>query len=359
MADLMQNQRLDAYAQDLLNQSYNANPISPEILNYFGRGMQMQPAPSAPNIAAYSSPQIEQPTPALKPNEKRMEYMNLVEQRFNEIANALGGVNALVATGRLDKARQRAEKDVAMQFGEPPAIQQPVEVLDIQGTRVATGGALKSPIVLPTEIEKKASELGLQKSQFDLEEAQKKLALTQQESQLKNLDRALKLQTALASSADAVLTIDSLLNDPKLSQGVGWNNMMSIFPETQAKELQTKIDKLKGKTFLQAYESLRGASGISNIEGAKAEQAMQRLDPKMNVDQFKNALQELRNTFVNFSQNAASGLQGYLPQEQQQQANTQQQPAMPQQPAQPQSISSPGGVQFVRDPQTGKLILQK
>lgn len=379
--------RLDQFAQDILNQSFAQAPISPEILQRFGGGMSMQqPQIAPPQVQQYAQTQmVQQPAPRqLQADPMRMQYNQLVEQRFNELVNGFGGIENVMRVNRLKQFRDAAAQDVEMVFGKAPEPQQPVRVMDIDGTRIAAGGDLRAPVVLPTPVEKQSEELGLKKTQLDLQKAEQDLKLTQQKAQTEGLDRALKLQTSLASSARAISMIDSLLSDPDLASGVGFKSALSIIPETKAKELKTKINQIKGDVFLQAFEKLKGGGAITQVEGQKAEQSMQRLDPALGVDDFKKALLELRNTYMDFTGRAATGLQGFLPQDQQQaipQAQGQQQqmpdfppsppipndgrPIIPVEPptagqaVKPVTIPSPGGLQFVRDPQTGKLIIQR
>lgn len=354
MADLFPSPRLDKYAQDLLQQSYAEQPlqVSPDILaQYNPNATQLQvqaPAPPPQGIQQYQG---------LQPSRDRQEYFNLVQQRFNEIANMVGGMDVLVKTGNMERARQAAMEDIGNIYGSPPEVQQDPRVLDIDGNRIAAGGMLKTPVVLPTEEEKQAKKLDIQKAILDLQEAQQKLELTQKEAQVKDLDRALKLQSSMANSAMALNMIDSLLTDPELASGVGWKSTLGVLPETKAKELKTKIDQIKGDVFLKAFESLKGGGQITEIEGKKAEASLQRLDPALSVDDFKKALLELRGTYLDFSSRAATGLQGFVPQEQAQPSVPQMAPS-PTAPAEPERISSPGAIKFVKDPQTGRLIRQ-
>lgn len=329
-----------------------AEPLSPQALSYYAQ-MGIPVPQQQPNVAAYApQPMPQQAQPQLQPSPGRMQYNALVEQRFNEIANMVGGMDVLVKTGRVEKARKAAMDDVASIYPEPP------QVLNIEGTNIAAGGVLRSPVVLPTEEEKLAKKIGIQKSLFDLQEAEQKLELTQKEAQVKDLDRALKLQSSMANSARALNMIDSLLTDPELASGVGWKSTLGVLPETKAKELKTKIDQIKGDVFLKAYEGLRGGGQITQPEGEKATQALARIDPALSVDEFKKALLELRGTYLDFSSRAATGLQGFVPQEQAQPSAPQMAPS-PTAPAEPARVSSPGAIQFVRDPQTGRMIRQQ
>lgn len=66
-------------------------------------------------------------------------------------------------------------------------------------------------------------------------------------------------------------------------------------PWTQAgTDLNVKIQQLQGKAFLDAFDSLKGGGAITELEGAKAEQAMARLNRAQSTEAFTDALEELR-----------------------------------------------------------------
>ena len=100
-------------------------------------------------------------------------------------------------------------------------------------------------------------------------------------------------------------TIDQLLNpEDGLAEGVdeivggtlGLQGIQSsVFPVTEnQRKFQPFIDQLKGQTFLEAYERLKGGGVITEIEGQKAEQAIARLNQAQSEKDFEAALRELR-----------------------------------------------------------------
>jgi len=104
-------------------------------------------------------------------------------------------------------------------------------------------------------------------------------------------------QTNAVNQADQMLqTIDSALDDPALGYATGSNYLLGAIPGTGAKRAATKIDQLQGQVFLEAYQRLKGAGVITEIEGQKAEQALARLDRAQSDEDFKSALMELRTT---------------------------------------------------------------
>lgn len=137
MAELSQQPRLDMYAQDLLRQSYQAMPISQDVLSQYGQGMaqQVQP-PAIENYASQQAPQqfVEQARQQqmMQPDPRRIAYNKLIQDRFNQIANKFGGVQHLAENGALETAQRKAAKDVEMYYGPPPAIEQPEQPLRTQ-----------------------------------------------------------------------------------------------------------------------------------------------------------------------------------------------------------------------------------
>lgn len=76
---------------------------------------------------------------------------------------------------------------------------------------------------------------------------------------------------------ELVRLIDDALGDEYLRNMIGpvSGRMMNITAD--ANRVQSKMDQIGGKTFLQAYETLKGAGQITEIEGTKAEAALNRL----------------------------------------------------------------------------------
>jgi len=350
MADLFPSPRLDRYAQDLLQQSFAEQPlqVSPDILaQYNPNATQLQVQAPAP------PPQAIQQYQGLQPSRDRQEYFNLVQQRFNEIANMVGGMDVLVKTGNMERARQAAMEDIGNIYGEPPEIQQDPRVIEIDGNRIAAGGVLKTPVILPSEPEKQQRQLAVKKAEMELTQAEK-------DAMDKQFERVSKLQTGLNQFDEGVRIIDQLLADPRLKEGIGANAYFALLPATDARAIAGMINQIKGQNFLNAYESLRGASGISNIEGQKAEQAMGRVDQYLKEKDLRQALQELRNRYDYARHKAQLGLQYFgVSEDQQTQPSAPQMAPSPTAPAEPERISSPGTTRVFRDPKTNRLIPQQ
>lgn len=57
-------------------------------------------------------------------------------------------------------------------------------------------------------------------------------------------------------------------------------------------DLNAKIEQLQGKTFLEAYQMLKGGGPITDLEGQKAERAMARLQRAQSAPAYKEALDD-------------------------------------------------------------------
>lgn len=102
-----------------------------------------------PDLSSYA-PQPAQQAQGLTTSPNRQAYFQAVEQRFQQLADHVGGVKVLVESGNFEKARNRALKDIQMLYGEAPAIerpQAPIRVEPIPGTNqvIVMGGGMSSP----------------------------------------------------------------------------------------------------------------------------------------------------------------------------------------------------------------------
>lgn len=131
--------------------------LSPEALSYYAQMGIPVPQQQQPDLSSYAPQPAQQAAPQLRPSPQRMEYANLVEQRFQEIANMVGGMDMLVKTGRIDKARQAAAEDVAMIYGPAPAVEQetPLQQYEIGGRQFARGGIFGKQVTEVTPAEQK------------------------------------------------------------------------------------------------------------------------------------------------------------------------------------------------------------
>jgi hypothetical protein len=65
-------------------------------------------------------------------------------------------------------------------------------------------------------------------------------------------------------------------------------------PGTNASDFQTRFDQVKGESFLQAFESLKGGGSITNIEGEKGTAAINRMSLAQSEKEFVQAANDLK-----------------------------------------------------------------
>jgi len=101
-------------------------------------------------------------------------------------------------------------------------------------------------------------------------------------------------QKQVSTAEQAVKVIDEALNHAGLSAAVGpWDaRTPTMLPDAIA--FEALHNQIKGKAFLQAFESLKGGGQITEVEGLKAEQAMARLEMAQDEADYKKALTDLK-----------------------------------------------------------------
>ena len=162
---------------------------------------------------------------------------------------------------------------------EGAAIQKGVEKLDLGTTyqwyNTITGQPIGEPI--PKDLEGAARDTAIGKGKGEAEVA-----------------AVANLPKVEAQAGEAIGLIDTIINDPALESITGMVQGR-MPPLTQAgTDLDVKIKQLKGQVFLQAYESLRGAAAITDIEGKKAEEAKARLERAQSATEYVAALNDLK-----------------------------------------------------------------
>jgi len=113
-------------------------------------------------------------------------------------------------------------------------------------------------------------------------------------------DAAASLPKVESQSQGALDLITSIRNDPGLPAVIGAPNpfqgripLVGNIAGSPAADFQAKIDQLGGKQFLEAFESLKGAGQITEVEGKKATNAIGRMQTSQSEDAFLKALTEL------------------------------------------------------------------
>jgi hypothetical protein len=96
------------------------------------------------------------------------------------------------------------------------------------------------------------------------------------------------------SAFDAITLIDDIYNDPALPSVTGMIQGRAPALSQDGTDLVVKIDQLKGKAFLQAFETLKGGGQITEREGLAATKAIARLERQQSPEAYKESLMALR-----------------------------------------------------------------
>lgn len=104
------------------------------------------------------------------------------------------------------------------------------------------------------------------------------------------------LPAAMDQASNALDLIKKLKEHEGKAGFVGMPNasgLMGGVRGTKEADFKVRLEQIKGQTFLQAFNSLKGAGQITEVEGQKATQAIARLDASQSEKEFDTALDDL------------------------------------------------------------------
>jgi hypothetical protein len=320
-------------------------PVSSEQINQYNQQAMPAAVPVtdiqnyAPQQQFQQAPMPQQPQRTLQPSEKRMEYNALVEQRFNEIADMVGGMEVLYKTGRVDKARKAALEDIQSIYGEPPAIEQPMSEKE--------------------RIDLEQAKLQERKARFDLQQAQKQAEnpekkpsdlvtqigketstyLVKQKPMIGQLENAIKLAEDPNIPINEKLASMKLIGKLMNSVMVGTSDAVS---QDEAGILLAEVNEKIKPEGLWTSASVFGndlpqfVSKLKNLRDSVANEYNNSIDLVSEIDPEISKI---------FKKKTPYGQAQGMPQGQ------------PAAPNEPMRITSPGATQFIRV--NGKLIRQQ
>jgi hypothetical protein len=110
-------------------------------------------------------------------------------------------------------------------------------------------------------------------------------------------ESAAALPTLLNNAQQTMDVLDQALKHPGLATATGLSSKLdprNKVPGTDAYNFNVLSEQIKGKAFLEAFNSLRGGGAITEREGAAATAAIGRLDTAQSEEEYVKALKELR-----------------------------------------------------------------
>ncbi|CAB5225332.1 hypothetical protein UFOVP745_2 [uncultured Caudovirales phage] len=294
---------LQQYYSIAMGQPMAQPMVSPEQINQYNK-QAIPVAVSVPEIQNYApqqqfqqqSPMTQQPQRTLQPSQKRMEYNALVDQRFNEIADMVGGMEVLYKTGRVDKARKAALEDIQSIYGEPPAIEQPMSELEriqLEKERLALEKA-RNPQM--TELDR----VKLEQEKLALEQSQKAIGKVEAERMKAETDKLKAAQENITLASDVVSTADRLLANENALQWAGGKTgaVLSRFPG-EARGIRQQIDQLRDQIGLFGRKAIvgQGQGSISDAEQKMAKEALAQVITEGTDEQLIESLKAVRQKF--------------------------------------------------------------
>ena len=104
------------------------------------------------------------------------------------------------------------------------------------------------------------------------------------------------LPAVIDQANNALRLISELKTHPGKAGMVGMPNLSGALGGVRGSKeasFNTRLNQIKGQNFLQAFQNLKGAGQITEIEGQKATEAIARLDTAQEEKEFDQALDEL------------------------------------------------------------------
>lgn len=301
---------LQQYYSIAMGQPIAQPMVNPEQINQYNQ-QTIPVAVPVSDVESYAQqqfqPQVPMPQQAQQQNtqfqiqKKRMDYAAMIEQRFNEIADHVGGVNALVQTNNLEAARKKAADDIRMMFGDPPEIQQEPRIIEMGGNQIAVGGPIKNAMLLPTEAEKQSQQLAVKKAEAELAQAEQKSKLEAGKSQQESAGSLTGLVQSVRIFDQASKLAKSMRSSPVLAQTVGGGNLILAgvkafernVPGTPEFDFSANANRLKSAAFAQAITMLKGMGALSNAEGQAITNSLTDVDNlKQSPEQYQKRLDE-------------------------------------------------------------------
>ena len=105
------------------------------------------------------------------------------------------------------------------------------------------------------------------------------------------------LPQALQTADDTIKQIDEIISHPGRETGTGLSSKLdprNYIPGTDAYNFAVRVKQVGGRAFLQAYETLKGTGQVTEIEGAKATEAIARMDKAQSDEEFLQAMNDFK-----------------------------------------------------------------
>lgn len=86
--------------------------------------------------------------------------------------------------------------------------------------------------------------------------------------------------------------VSEVLKHPGREIATGMSSVLPVVPGTKQADFVNRLDQLQGDAFLQAFETLKGGGQITEVEGQKAQQAINRMNRGTSKEEFDAAAKD-------------------------------------------------------------------
>lgn len=174
-----------------------------------------------------------------------------------------------------------------------------------QAVRAPGGGISESYTVTPKQTDMP-----------EFQAAQETAKVTAKETASRGAAAISDLPKVQASATNARNMVNGVLNHPGFSSTVGVTALPGAryVPGTKEADFMSRMDQLKGTAFLQAFETLKGSGQITEVEGKKATDAINRMSISTSENEFRAAAGDFLSVVDRAEQNAVGAAGSNKPQ---------------------------------------------
>jgi hypothetical protein len=316
--------------------------LTPEQLMYYTQA-GILPQQAMPDVSAYAQPPMQATQPPMQPQvesiesfsppRERQRYVNLIEQRFQELAQSVGGVDRIMRAGMADEVRQKAMKDVELLYGPYKEPVQPMQVQPIPGTnRIAvSGGGFSTPQLIEAQQQQSAMQLAPVIGPDGQPIPGMGMTPGGEIKTYEPASKAAEMRAKAASeniglASDVLSSVDSLLSDENALQWAGGmtGSVLGRIPG-QTSGIRQKIEQLRDQIGLFGRKAIvgQGQGSISDAEQKMAKEAMAQIVTEGTDEQLINSLKAVRQKFGGILDRIQSESGGAQPQQQPAQSSVQ------------------------------------
>ena len=273
-----------------------------ELLNMQMQGLLMQPPPSNLSLLSQALGQAGNPNISASGFQRVASIPGLLAQNMannrklqqQQIQDLLSLNKTIIDTNLLQQQVREVElkNKLLNEFLRPGN-----SMMGMQGQGVNPGLALVAPDLVRAMQENR--KFNLDKRRFEEQPAQQaKIEASKEQSKFKQEARQ-SFPKNYQKYQNIMNSIDGLLESPGLDELVGKNELITagkvkFSPGSDLANAYERLQQIKGQTFLQAFNALKGGGQITEFEGQQAQSSLGRLSTAQKKEDFVASLNDLK-----------------------------------------------------------------